>query len=144
MGHKSWSIAAVNLLVGLAAAEVGCGESTAGSGGAGSGGASAGAAAQGSSGSSAGVGAAGANAGGVGGALVTGQAGMGCGGSGGTVAVYWQCCPGGGDRIECTCSPTCMADVGCTLPGQMTCDIPPEGGQGLCRDSSFECCWDCR
>jgi len=90
-------------------------------------------------------GAGGAGAGG-GGALA-GAAGS-CGLQSGacSAGTSCQCCPGGGPTQHCLCTTICHSDGDCKDPAQPSCDLNAAnaGSPGICRDSSFMCCWGCK
>jgi hypothetical protein len=82
-----------------------------------------------------------------------GTGGSGSGGSAGFVrscdqisctgAATCRCCPAGGPAQYCSCTTACTSNADCRDPVRPTCDVNGVSGEGLCRDASFTCCWNC-
>jgi len=107
-------------------------------------------AAGGSAGAGGTVGGGGAGGGGAGssmGGALGGAAGS-CGLQSGacSAGTSCQCCPGAGPTKHCLCTTACHSDADCKDPAQPSCDLNTANASsaGICRDSSFMCCWNCK
>lgn len=124
-----------------------------GGGGGGPEGGSAGAATGGRGGGAAG----GNSTGGAGGGGAAMGGGSGSSGAGGTAVEMCnpnatgqcstgacECCPAGGPRQNCVCSPPCNSDADCTDPSRSYCDLRGPKATGMCVANNLFCCWTCK